>query len=199
MKKLFLTVLAALVSVAAIAGNGRWGVTAGLTSTATHLTEALSDVRAGSVNLYHAGISWNKPIALGFRLQPGIQYNVKGASFNELNMKTGYLEIPVQLQWSPVNILNLVTPYVFGEPFIGCAMGNAIDGETINEKWECLKTRMEYGFSLGLGCDIINHLQVSVKYFWNIGQLYEFSFEDAKDTVVGGRCSGIGASLSFFF
>lgn len=177
MRKLLITVALILLPVCLSAGNGRWGVAGGLSLGSADIHAAFEDARAGNISAYQVGLTWNKPLFLGFRIQPALMYNLNGA-----------VELPVQLQWSPVNVLNIVRPYVFAEAFAGYALDAPPSASEI-----------EYGCSLGLGTDVFKHLQLSVKYFWNVGHLYDFSYQEALDAVMDNRCSGIGASLTFFF
>ena len=123
MKKLIFAAAMLLCTVAASAQS--FGVTAGFTSSSTDV----KNFDPKSVSLYHAGVVFEIPIAGGFAIQPGIIYQMKGATLDKyaddtnniklssLETKVGYLEVPVQIQWGPD--LALFRPYVFAEPFIG--------------------------------------------------------------------------------
>ena len=166
-------------------------------------------------------------------LQPSLIYNVKGTQLSEAtaggdytaDFKTGYLELPVQLQLG----LNLggFRPYVFAEPFVGFAITNeftksfetALGTETetsdASNQWENigtdLKDRLEYGVGAGVGIDLLNSLQISVRYYWNMGQLYNGEANKFQGSTVGEatntlldtmksqQCTGIMASVAFFF
>ena len=102
--------------------------------------------------------------------------------------------------------------YVFAEPFVG--MGITTDNTTTTlalvktyEKdfKEAAISRLEYGLGLGAGMEVWK-LQLSVRYFWNFGSLYEDSgkLNDVAQTVKGAfkdqkNFNGITASLAFFF
>lgn len=217
MKKLAIAIAAAFVAVSA---SAQVGVVAGITSTSTDFKEAWANAK--EVTNYHVGATLKLPLPLGFAIQPSIIYNVKGATLEdtatsgnlkEVDMKTGLLEGLVQAQWG-INIAGVVRPYGFVEPFVGYAINNDVKltnftGENSKEEWDNVKNRLEYGIGVGFGVEILQHLQVSVRKYWNIGELYNedgaaiTSFKDAlnqgAETVENGKVGGIMASVAFLF
>lgn len=206
MKKLFIVLAALMVSVSAFAQSG---IIAGVTSSSTELKDAADNVK--DITLYHIGLT--RRISLGLiGIQPSLIYNVKGTRLEDfdskaINFKTGFLELPVQIQVGfPIAGFR---PYAFVEPFLGYAITNGAKGENIsaqqlqNIKWDNIKNRLEYGAGLGAGIDLFNRLQVSVRYFWNLGELYDGA--EIKDYINTGtevmkneKCSGIMASVAIF-
>lgn len=194
MKRLF-TLLAVVAALCFSAGSVRAqsiGLMAGLTSSSTDV----SHFDAKSVSLYHAGLAFEIPLGFGFQLQPGIIYQMKGATLDQyiegtetlgksLETEVGYLEVPLQLQWGPD--LFLFRPFVFAEPFIGYGItsSNAVKVETLLDEtsrnsWKdnALK-RLEYGIGFGVGIDFWR-IQLSAQYFMNMGGL-----SDGTETVTG--------------
>lgn len=193
MKKLLIAAALLLGSVAASAQS--FGVTAGFTSSSTNVKE----FDPKSVSLYHAGVVFEIPLVSGFAIQPGITYQMKGATLDKyaddskniklstLETKIGYLEVPVQIQWGPD--LALFRPYVFAEPFVGYAINvsNEFDDvadlldETKRNEWKdnAIK-RLEYGCGFGIGIDFMS-LQLSVQYFMNLGGLADDNGEITTD------------------
>ena len=206
MKKLIIALAALMVSVSAVAQSG---IIAGVTSSSTELKDAADNVK--DITLYHIGLT--RRISLGLiGIQPSLIYNVKGTRLEDfdskaINFKTGFLELPVQIQVGfPIAGFR---PYAFVEPFLGYAVTNSAKGENIsvqqlqNIKWDNIKNRLEYGAGLGAGIDLFNRLQVSVRYFWNLGELYDGA--EIKDYINTGtevmkneKCSGIMASVAIF-
>lgn len=230
MKKLFVVLAALCLGVAAYA---QVGVIAGVTSTTTDLSAAKEALKAGDITQYHVGLTTKLDLG-AIALQPSLIYNVKGTQLSEVyddgssytaDFSTGFLELPVQLQVG----LNLggFRPFVFAEPFVGFAITNeftkqfetAVGTETESSdsstQWDNIgddiKDRLEYGVGAGFGIDLLNSLQISVRYYWNMGQLYEGDSTKFKDTptnaVINGaidtmknqKCTGIMASVAFFF
>lgn len=210
MKKLFIALAALVVSVSAFAQSG---IIAGVTSSSTELKDAADN--AADITLYHIGVA--RRISLGLiGVQPALIYNVKGTRLEDfdsksINFKTGFLELPVQIQVGlPIASFR---PYAFLEPFVGYAITNSAAGQSTNiqniqnklqsVKWDNIKNRLEYGAGIGAGIDLFDRLQVSVRYFWNLGELYDGA--EIKDLINSGtevmkneKCSGIMASVAIF-
>ena len=217
MKKLVFALAASLIALSAAAQPG---ITAGLTSSSSDFNEAWANVK--EVTQYHVGVTFKLPLPFGLAVQPSIIYNVKGATLEDtatdgnlksVDYKTGFLEVPVQAQWG-INIAGVVRPYGFVEPFVGYGITNEeklsnFTGDDSKDAWDNVKNRLEYGVGVGFGVEILNHLQVSVRRFWNIGNLYDEdgsaikSFKDAinqgAETIENGKISGIMASVTFLF
>ncbi len=132
MKRIILT--AAVALMAALSANAQIGIVGGLTTTATNLNDAYKDVaQTKTVSQYHVGLVYNVNLPLGFSVQPGVLYNVKGQTLNTtlekygmgnyditVDSKTGYLEVPVRVAWGVD--FGIVEPFVFAEPFVGYAL-----------------------------------------------------------------------------
>lgn len=194
--------------------SARVGLMGGFTSSST----SIKDADSKSVSLYHIGVTAEIPLLGGFAIQPGLLYQVKGVSADKFNSipiskslesfetKVGYLEAPVQVQWG----LDLLAfrPYVFAEPFVGFRLGQSTKGEVADKLKDNLK-KVEYGLGVGAGVDVWR-LQLSVKYFWNFGKIYDKdgnvgpigdTVKDAvKDAVNNGNnFNGVMVSAAFFF
>ena len=194
--------------------SARVGLMGGFTSSST----SIKNMDSKSVSLYHIGVTAEIPILGGFAIQPALLYQVKGMSADKFNSssfseslgsfetKVGYLEVPVQVQWG----LDLLAfrPYVFAEPFVGFRVGQNTKGEVAGKLKDDLK-KVEYGLGLGAGVDVWR-LQLSVKYFWNFGKIYDKdgnvgpigdTVKDAvKDAVKNGNnFNGVMVSAAFFF
>ena len=214
MKKLILSLLAVLAL--AVSANAQIGIVAGLTSSSTDVESAVANVK--SVNQYHVGLSYRFKLGEVLAIQPAIIYNVKGSSVetldlgqlsSQIDLKTGFLEIPVQVQ-AGIPLFGLARAYALAEPFVGYAISNSIQStisDVKTEGWEYVKNRFEYGVGLGAGVELLNTLQVNVKYFWNLGNLYgpdnsldlSGSYNTAVSAVQNAKCSGIAVTAAIFF
>ena len=204
MKKFIVIVASLLIAVSA---HAQFGVVAGITSSSSNLKDAVADVQAQNITQYHVGVTYKLDLGL-IAIQPSILYNMKGTKLNvanigatELDYKTGYVEVPVQLQ-AGLN-LGVARIYGFAEPFVGYAITNNVKVSTKDFKgsWENVKSRLEYGVGLGVGVELIKHVQVSAKYFWNMGSMYGTSidFAGVKTTIAEQKASGIAASVAILF
>lgn len=181
--------------------SARVGLMGGFTSSST----SIKNMDSKSVSLYHVGLTAEIPLFGGFAIQPGLLYQVS-ESLGSFETKVGYLEVPVQVQWG----LDLLAfrPYVLAEPFVGFRLGQSTKGEVADKLKDNLK-KVEYGLGVGAGVDVWR-LQLSVKYFWNFGKIYDKdgnvgpigdTVKDAvKDAVNNGNnFNGVMVSAAFFF
>ena len=206
MKRIIIALVALFVAASA---NAQLGIIGGLTSSKTDIKTAVSDVN--NINQYHIGLTYKLGLGNLLAIQPSLIYNMKGSKVSEaiagaaeVDYKTGFVELPVQVQVG-FGIGDLVRIYGIAEPFVGFAVSNqrisklgditADSGQT----WDNVKNKMEYGIGLGAGVEVFKHLQVSARYFWNLGSIYDFDFEAAKTQVAKGSCNGIVASVAFLF
>ena len=176
MKRIITLVAVAAASLfMAARAHAQFGIVGGITSSKTELTTA-EDVK--SMSLYHAGVTYKVDLGAGFAIQPSVLYQVKGASLGELNssssedfkVKTGYVEVPVGLQWGPD--LMVFRPFVMAEPFIGYQGTSSDRGADSVEGWtEQAKNKFEYGFGVGGGLEIAGNIQLSVQWFNNMGSM----------------------------
>ena len=204
MKKAIIAIAALFVALSA---NAQIGVVAGLTSSSTNVEAAVADIK--NVNQYHVGITYKIGIGNMLAIQPALIYNMKGTQLGDIaglddvdvNYKTGYLELPVQVQLG-FGIGSIARVYGFAEPFVGYAITNQVQGlgDTV-KNWDNVKNRLEYGVGLGAGAELFRHLQVSVKYFWDLGDVYgaDITFGDVTKDIATSKCSGIAASVAFLF
>ena len=209
MKKFALLLVAAASLLCAANAHAQFGIIGGLTTSNANI-KTVDDVK--SVNLYHAGLTYKFDLGLGFAIQPSLLYQVKGAKTGELKqegsldsfeLKTGFVEIPVAVQWGPD--LLAFRPYLFAEPFVGYAITDAdkYDG-TVKEAaktWaDNARNKMEYGFGLGAGLEIAHHFQLSAQYFSNLGNV--FKSENASSSVESlkdAKFEGLKVSIAILF
>jgi hypothetical protein len=205
MKKFIVIVASLLVAVSA---HAQFGVVAGITSSSSNLKDAVADVQAQNITQYHVGLTYKLDLGL-IAIQPSILDNMKGTKLNvanigatELDYKTGYVEVPVQLQ-AGLN-LGVARIYGFAEPFVGYAITNQVNSSLAKDPqstWNNIKSKLEYGVGLGVGVELIKHVQVSAKYFWNMGSMYgtNIDFAGVKSTIAEQKASGIAASVAILF
>ena len=208
MKKLIVIVASLLVAVSA---HAQFGIVAGITSSKATIDAALSDVQ--NVTQYHVGLTYKIDLGI-IAIQPALIYNVKGAKVSEFkaigdiasfDYKNGYLELPVQVQ-AGLN-LGVARIYAIAEPFIGYAItnstqssnGNKIDVNWNEVKWNEVKNKLEYGVGVGAGVELIKHVQISARYFWNLGNVDKVAIATVTDAVSNKAANGIVASVTLLF
>lgn len=205
MKKLIIAAAALLISVSSFA---QFGITGGLTSSSSNLKDAWANYKA--INQYHIGVTYKLGIGNILAIQPSLIYNMKGQKIEllesgatniDLQYKTGYIELPVQIQ-AGFGVGDLARIYAIAEPFVGYAVSNKVEivGK-LGDSWDNVKNKFEYGVGLGAGVELFKHLQVSVRYFWNLGTVYgtEIDYAGVKKAIGESKCNGISASVAFLF
>ena len=169
---------------------------------------------------YHAGITYKFDLPFGFAIQPSVLYHMKGSVVEDayengtsLDLKTGYVEVPLSFQWGPDLIL--FRPFLDVTPFVGYGLNNSISGysqvlqaiKTSDNQWEGMN-RIEYGMGLGIGIDVWK-LQVIGRYNWNFGPLFDAQgklpsgdniLANVKSSVFdGNNYGGMTLSVAFIF
>lgn len=209
MKKLIAA--AAVLFAMAVSAHAQIGVIAGLTSNSTDLKSAYSDiVENQSVTQYHAGIVLKLGLPLGFYVQPGVVYEMKGETLKNqivgeevrIDTKTGFLEVPVQAGWK--FDLGAVAPFAFVEPYLGYAITTETTTEAKDAAAQAIietaasglglqlnttnsdenkwdgRNRLQYGVGVGAGILLLDKLAVSLKWYWDFGSLYN---EDGQSSL----------------
>ena len=219
MKKI-LTLLVAVLATASVA-HAQFGIIGGFTSSKTSIdTKNISENFKG-VSLFHAGIAYKVKLPLGFAIQPALTYEMKGAnleqvkSINEglssLSTKAGYVQLGAGIQWG-IDLL-VARPFLLVQPFFGYQVTGSekltADGSvsisSIDDVFKTAKNKLEYGFELGGGVEVVKHIQVSVVWFKNLGYLYDGDkITDVGAAVIGAykdtkNYSGIKVSVGIFF
>lgn len=207
--------------------HAQWGVVAGLNFSNTNLSTDKMWEQAKTVTLFHVGAAYKANLGMGFAIQPQLTYEMKGASIEDsenfaawsgsLDSKSGFLELGVGLQWGPD--LFIGRPFVMVQPFLGYMivpagekstsniLGVSVSSDDMAADLEKAKNKIEYGFSIGAGIELIKHLQLSVQYFMNLGKLYSNGNVDGtkvwnsvKDNFNDiNNYNGVKVTLGFFF
>ena len=195
MKRILTLVAVAAASLLfAVRANAQAGIVFGLTSSSIKMSQE------DAISLYHAGFTAKIPLGSGFALQPSLLYQVKGANVGQLGsasdedfkVKTGFVELPLGIQWGPQ--LAAFRPFVFGEPFIGYRVSSTDKGNATFQDWASqAKNKFEYGFGLGAGVDIADHIQLSAQWFNNLGTMFAGSSEGSSE----GSAESLGRVKNF--
>lgn len=186
MKKLLTVIVVALASVTM--AHAQFGIVGGYTSSTTKLADAAKEVTSAS--LWHAGVAYK--INFGaLALQPSLTYNMKGTTIDNVQYKSGYVEASAGLQ---VGLDLLVArPFLVAEPFIGYQVtGNEAAVKDVTNK-------LEWGFGVGVGVDVIKHIQLRVEWFKNLGALAGASGEQAVNALKDTNYQGIKITAGIFF
>lgn len=186
MKKLLTVIVVALASVTM--AHAQFGIVGGYTSSTTKLKEAANEVKSAS--LWHAGVAYKINIG-SLAVQPSLTYNMKGTTIDNVQYKTGYVEASAGLQLG-LDLL-VARPFLVAEPFIGYQVyGNEQAIKDVTNK-------LDWGFGLGIGADVLNHVQLRIEWFKNLGALADASKQAAIDALKDTNYQGIKITAGLFF
>ena len=202
MKKLLLTL--ALVLGSFTAAHAQFGIVGGWTTAKT--PSSVSDLKPQNGNMFHAGVAYKFELGPVFTLQPALVYQGKTTFVDEsltastLYTRGNFLELELGCQVG-IDLLAL-RPYFLFEPFIGYDLGsvNLVNGD-VKTVLNDARNKFEYGFGVGGGIELLNHLQISVQWFMNIGNLYNgnklsVDYSELKNL---RNFQGVKISLGLFF
>lgn len=202
MKKYIIASAALLISLNSFA---QFGFIAGLTSSSANVSGTSSEVDSKATTNFHAGVTCKFALGEGdevFVIQPSLIYNVKGSrlagpDMNEIKCKTGYIELPVQLQVG-IPFGTTLRLYGIAEPFIGYAVSNKMEGAVLKNKWDNISNRFEYGANIGAGLELFEHFQFSVRYSLNLENAISFAVQQVFSNVTTTR-KGLSLSVAYVF
>ncbi len=221
MKRLILC--AALVLATFASANAQFGVIGGWTSSKAHIDGNWKpDVK--SMSLYHVGVAYKIKIGPLLAVQPELSYQLKGGNLKgdalNLSSRGGFVELGLGMQLG-LDLL-LVRPFFVFQPFLGYQVYGNEDVSTPfyyalidnpngpsevsygSKELTLAKNKFEGGFGIGGGLELMNHFQITVQWFKNIGQLYDGNKVDATVFEWSGikdikNYSGVKITLGMFF
>ncbi len=176
MKKILAVLAAALIATSAFAKVGLIG----------GVSFSPNQVSFKDVQQWHAGLTWEIPIGIGFSLQPSLLYATKAGLRKEETagiidqLSMGYVQLPVQLLWGPDIAYGNFKPYVFAEPYLGYNLtqnGQWVDVKNIKDVGKLF----DWGGGLGIGVKLFKHLQITGKYIWSFGSIINANGDPNKD------------------
>ena len=202
MKRILSLVAATAASlILAVGAHAQFGFLLGLTSSSVRMSSS------DAVSLYHAGLTYKIGLPAGFALQPAVLYQVKGANVGQLGnasdddfkLKTGFVEVPLGIQWGPR--FAAFRPFALVEPFVGYRVSSTDKGnETFRDWAKQAKNKFEYGFGLGGGLEIADHIQLSAQWFNNLGPMFTAPAEAGTEQLDNVKnFKGIKFSLAILF
>lgn len=162
----------------------------------------LKNLNMSKTTGFHAGFTYKFNLPVGFSIQPSLVYHMKAAATEtdnvDVNLKVGYLELPLSIQWGPD--LLIFRPFLDVSPFIGYGLNfnyaAGIPGGAEMDKgdWKDLR-RFEYGLGLGGGLEIWK-FQFTCRYHWNLGNL---AAAESVKAVTKTNFNGVTLSVALLF
>jgi len=152
---------------------------------------------------WHFGAGFQTASAMGFSLQPELLYSVYGVKLIdgafEVDKKSSFLELPVNIQWG----IDLIAakPFLMVTPKIAYNLKNWANKETTNSlltQFINEKTNLEFGIGVGAGLNVWK-LQITAKYEWNFGHVSSIEEYLANAKEASKTIGNLQISLGFCF
>lgn len=198
MKKYCVILLMLIAVVAAPMSNAqlRYGIKLG--ANVSNTCADFHDIKLDGTALtnFTGGVTVEWIVAGGFGLDASAMYTAKGATYTfgdnlggllgnladrVLENKVHYIEVPVNLKYKlqiPA-VERVIAPYLYLGPSFAFKVGESIElGDKSISSKEIENSSIDYAFNLGLGMEIINHINLSVQYGWGLNSSSEFNFLD---------------------
>lgn len=161
MKKKVTGMILALMALVVLPAQAqlRFGVKGGVNISSVHFNSDLLD--ADNVTGFQIGPMIETSIPLvGVGLDAAILYSQKGMGIGSEEIKTDYIDVPVNLKWKFG--LPIVKAYLAAGPYVGFRVGGDKVWKVIGEQIEAKS--FSAGLNFGLGVELLSHLQVGFNY-----------------------------------
>lgn len=204
MKKLICIVLAVVALAAAPAANAqlRFGAKLGANFSNLCWDDAKNfDFKGTSLTNFTGGVTAEWIFIAGFGIDASVMYTAKGTKYEVGDNIMGeafeslfgtkeavtntihYIEVPVNLKYKlkiPV-VEDIVIPFVYAGPSFAFKVGESIKGlgETVKNADQIIKNKnFDVAINVGIGAEIIKHVNLAVQYGWGLGVASEIGFGD---------------------
>lgn len=204
MKKLICIVLAAVALAAAPAANAqlRFGAKLGANFSNLSWDNAKSlDFKGTSLTNFTGGVTAEWIFIAGFGVDASVMYTAKGTKYEVGDNIMGeafeslfgtkeavtntihYIEVPINLKYKlqiPV-VEDIVIPFIYAGPSFAFKVGESIKGlgETVQNAGNIIKNKgFDVAINLGIGVEIIKHVNLAVQYGWGLGTASEIGLGD---------------------
>lgn len=205
MKKLLLSLVAMFVAISVSAQDAKaitWGVEAGMN--VNSLSFSLADFESSNRLGFFAGpkVKFKVPL-LGFGADAAVLYNMNGAEFHDIlnsevrNKSLSYLEVPVNVRYS-FGISAISVYLATGPQFNYCLSSES----TLNELYGSALTdfsRSTWGWNVGGGVELFNHLQIGISYVIPISNTGELTSANLSNIFTNFSQKTVKVRLAYFF
>lgn len=194
MKRLALVLAAVLMGFTA---SAQFTIIGGLTTTSGKFSDTF---RMENLSQFHAGLGYTCRIGLGFSLQPALEYNARATTISGTKFRTGYVELPVQLQLGLSLLPHIIRLYAIGEPYLAYAVHRDVFSGSSWQKldWGDVE-RFRYGVGVGGGLELFRHLQVSARFFWDFAGSEFVGIKEIPTQIRDNKAAGIKVSAAIIF
>lgn len=164
MKRIFLVLMAVIISVGVSAQELRLGATAGLNFASAHVDNGSSS--GGYIGFQvgaKAEMDFSSYLIDGFYLEGSLLYNLKGGSYSGSHSNLGYLQLPVNLGYrltfsGDVSLLGSLGPY-FGLGVLGKDVEKVSGAKVKTDVFGTRLQRFDFGLNYKLGVEVWDQWQ----------------------------------------
>lgn len=204
MKKLFLAIAIVVCSLATSAQTNmfKWGVEAGMNFNSLSFDKAMFESNNRTGFFVGPKVKVNVPL-LGFGADAAITYSMNGVSINNMMGETisknlSNLEIPLNLRYD-FSLLKFLSIYLATGPQYNYCMSS---DETIKELYghaDGSYSRSNWGWNVGGGVEILDHLQLGVTYTIPISDSGNLALGDLSNIFSNYKQKTVKVRLAYFF
>ena len=164
MKRIFLVLMAVIISAGVSAQELRLGATAGLNFASAHVDNGSSS--GGYIGFQlgaKAELDFSSYLIDGFYLEGSLLYNLKGGSYSGSHSNLGYLQLPVNLGYrltfsGDVSLLGSLGPY-FGLGVLGKDVEKVSGAKVKTDVFGTRLQRFDFGLNYKLGVEVWDQWQ----------------------------------------
>lgn len=202
-KRVIVLLLVVMATAGAAQAQFRFGIKAGANFNKVHLTNAKETFSSENGAGWTAGVMTEFQIpVIGLCFDASLMYSRMNGDIIE-NITTGetqkteannFFQIPINVKYKiglPV-VSNIITPYIFTGPDFAFRLGGQNN---------YFKTKdVQYTWNVGVGVELINHLQVQGSYGFGINNVMKTTgMADHIDTTIKGKNNYWTVSAAWLF
>lgn len=199
MKKITCIVFVALLAlwVVPVQAQLKFGIKGGVNVSSVHFSNFSKNFGSDNVTGFHIGPMLEAVMPVfGVGVDAAILYSQKGVGVGWEEIKTDYIDVPVNLKWKFG--LPILKGYIAAGPYVGFRVGGdkfwEIPG-SIGEQWRT--ETFSAGLNFGLGIELIRHLQVGFNY--GLGLTDNYKMESKYNSYKDGKNRGWAITAALLF
>lgn len=194
LKKALLVAIVAIFTVGTASADFRWGIKAGLNFSNLNLKNFQSSVTdPGNRTGWQAGLMAEFTIPIvNIGADASLMYMRQNVDDNVAYKNKDFIDLPINLKWKiglPV-VGKVISPIIYtGPDFLF-----ALNKNTIND----FKSKTcEVGWNLGIGLQLVNHLQITAGYCFGLNGAAKYIGVDTQDLKVKKNYWSVSAAYLF--
>lgn len=199
MKKIVCIAFVALMAVWAMPAQAqlKFGIKGGVNVSSVHFSNFSKNFGSENVTGFHIGPMLEAVMPVfGVGVDAAILYSQKGVGVGSEEIKTDYIDVPVNLKWKFG--LPILKGYLSAGPYVGFRVGGdkfwEIPG-AIGEQWKT--ETFSAGLNFGVGIELIRHLQVGFNY--GLGLTDNYKLETRNNSYKDGKNRGWAITAAILF